>query len=474
MQRSGHADLPLHTGIVPKWLADRMMTTGTLIIEALVINYGKKEALRRLSDPLWFQSFGAVMGMDWHSSGITTSVMYALKRGLNPRAKELGIVVCGGRGKYSRRTPDELRMLSEISGLDGDSLIKASRLSAKVDGTALQDGFQLYQHNFIVTDEGDWAIVQQGMNTAERTARRYHWCSDNLKLFAGNDAYFNDPHTAVTGENMGKILNLTTSDAATTRNSILEIAKENPDKMMKECQLILSDPALQGILGSAGGIGRGFSEGSASGLSMIPEKRLSGSKGLPEGQGFLFEEMMPSDAESGNGSSWKSGQNLKIFEGGRSLVMPAHHDVRKEDVDTKRLGAVLATAYESQPEDFSSLLLTPGLGPRTLQSLTLVSEVIHGTPSRFSDPARFSFAHGGKDGHPFPVPLKVYDESIRVLQESIEKSKLGYGEKSDCLKKLHTTALRIESQCEPEADFDAVIQRERLNSRAWGGKTVGC
>lgn len=421
MQRSGHADLPLHTGTVPKWLADRMMVTGTLIIESLVMNYGRKEALVRLSDPLWFQSFGAVMGMDWHSSGITTSVMYALKRGLNPRARDLGICVCGGRGKYSRRTPDELRMLAEISSLDGDSLIKASRLSAKVDNTAVQDGFQLYQHNFIVTCDGDWAVVQQGMNVDKRAARRYHWCSDNLRLFAGStspsDCFLNEPHTGVTGENKGSILNLTAADADKTRNSILAIAKEEPSRILKECELIVEKGGLDS-------------------LKKVP----------------------PADGTNNSG---------------RVAVMPAHHEVRKEDVNLKRLGAVLATAYEKQPEDFSSLLLTEGLGPRTLQSLTLVSEVIHGTPSRFSDPARFSFAHGGKDGHPFPVPLKIYDESIRVLQDSIEKSKLGYNEKSECIRKLHTTALRIEQQCEPEADFDAVIERERRHSKEWGGRTVG-
>ena len=401
MRKSGHADLPLHTGTVPKWLADRMMTTGTLIIEALVMNYGRREALVRLSDPLWFQSFGAVMGMDWHSSGITTSVMYALKRGLNPRARDLGICVCGGRGKYSRKTPEELQILAGISNLDGDALIKASKLSAKVDNTAVQDGFQLYQHNFIVTCDGEWAVVQQGMNVEKRAARRYHWCSDNVRLFAEKDGFLDEPHTGVTGENKGHILNLTAADADKTRSAILTLSKEEPSRIMKECAAIFNS------------------------------------------------------------------------DGTRNAVLPAHHEVRKEDVNTKRLGAVLATAYEKQPEDFSSLLLTEGLGPRTLQSLTLVSEVIYGTPSRFTDPARFSFAHGGKDGHPFPVPLKIYDESIRVLQDSIEKSKLGYNEKSECIRKLHSTALRIEEQCEPDADFDAVIERERRHSKEWGGKTVG-
>ncbi len=429
--KTGYADLPLHTGTVPKWLADRMMQMGTLIVESLVYNFGKKEVLLRLSDPLWFQSFGAVMGMDWHSSGITTSVMYALKRGLNPLAKDLGICVCGGRGKYSRKTPDELRLVSDMAGLDGDELIKASKLCAKVDNTAVQDGFQLYQHNFIVTSEGDWAVVQQGMNVAAKAARRYHWCSSNLRSFVEN------PHTGVVGENRGKILNLTDENARPTRSTILDISKENPDRIVKEYKDILkhSDSFL---VDSAGNPLRQDKKTETNQMNLFDENELSFSE-LPE----------------------------------RNVVMPAHHEVLKEDVNTKRLGAVLATAYEANPQDFESLLLTPGLGPRTLQSLTLVSEIIYGTPSRFTDPARFSFAHGGKDGHPFPVPLKIYDESIRVLQESIEKSKLGYKDKSDCLQRLHTTALQIEQNCNPEADFDAATAHEKARSKEWGGRTVG-
>lgn len=195
IKSTGHADLPLHIGTVPRWLADRMRDLGTLIVESLILNYDKKEVLSRLSDPLWFQSLGSVLGMDWHSSGITTSVMYALKRGLNPRAGELGIYICGGRGKYSRRTPEELLMLSEGTTLDGEALVRSSKLCAKVDNTAVQDGFQLYQHNFILTNEGDWAVVQQGMNPETKTARRYHWCSSDLRSFVEK------PHSGVTGEN---------------------------------------------------------------------------------------------------------------------------------------------------------------------------------------------------------------------------------------------------------------------------------
>lgn len=433
IKNSGHADLPLHTGTVPRWLADRMMVLGTLITESLVENFGPDEVLVRLSDPLWFQSFGAVMGMDWHSSGITTSVMYALKRGLNPRAKELGIYVCGGRGKYSRMTPDELIQIADKEGLQGDSLVRNSKLVAKIDNNAIQDGFQLYQHNFILTKTGNWAVVQQGMNINEKKARRYHWCSSDLRSFVEN------PHTGVVGDNLGKILNLTDENARTARDSILDLSLQDTEKVIKEITQI-GKPASEMILLSGG--------------------KVEPIKNVPL-QGELFES-----------EEIKSQKPIEIQSAGRSIIMPAHHEVLAEDVDLKRLGGVLATAYESQPKDFESLMLTPGLGPRTLQSLALVSEVIYGTPSRFKDPARFSFAHGGKDGHPFPVPLKIYDESIRILRESIEKSKLGYKDKSECIKRLHTTALNFERNCSPEVDFDAAIQFEKEHSKEWDGKTV--
>ncbi|MCR5605683.1 MAG: DUF763 domain-containing protein [Treponema sp.] len=415
IKSTGHADLPLHTGVVPKWLSDRMMLLAGEIIEVLLLNYGRKEVLRRLSDPLWFQSFGAVLGMDWHSSGITTSVMYALKRAINKRSNEYGLYVCGGRGKYSRNTPDELLVLSDKTGLDGQALVRNSKLCAKVDNTAVQDGFQLYQHNFIVSSDGDWAVVQQGMNTDNKTARRYHWCSSNITSFVDS------PHTGITGENCGLILNLTDSAACATRNCILDMSRENPDRMIREISSVIN----------------------------CAEKT--------SGQLELFDS--PENTEL-------------IVENSRNIILPVRHEVKAEDIDIKRLGAVLATSYTSNPADFESLLLTKGLGPRTLQSLTLVSEVIYGTPSRFTDPARFSFAHGGKDGNPFPVPVKIYDESIRILHESIEKSKLGYNDKSECIKRLHKTSLQIERNCSPEVDFDKAIEHEKNNSHYWGGRTV--
>ncbi len=424
-KRTGVADLPLHTGTVPRWLADRMRDLGKLIAESIVENYGKKEFLVRLSDPLWFQSFGAVLGMDWHSSGITTSVMYALKRGLNPIARDLGIYVCGGRGKFSRETPTELLMIGDQTGVNGNMLARNSKLCAKVDNTAVQDGFQLYQHNFIVTDEGDWAVVQQGMNTGAKAARRYHWCSSNLRSFV------EEPHTAIVGENRGEILNLTHQQARGTRNSILELSHENPDRMMREIKQIVE-----------------------------PSRSI-----IVSPQYDLFAPASETDLVH-------SVRDPILVNSSRDCIMPTRHEVHAEDVDLKRLGAVLATAYESDHQDFESLLLTPGLGPRTLQSLTLVSEVINGTPSRFRDPARYSFAHGGKDGHPFPVPTRVYDESIRILGDSIEKAKIGNRDKFECLNRLHATQLAMEQNCEPLANFDKTIEHENAHSKEWGGRTV--
>ena len=385
MKRSGSADLPLHYGYVPKWLAERMAKLGFAITEAIITEYGKEEVLRRLSNPFWFQSLGAVMGMDWHSSGITTSVMGALKRAINPHAKELGIYICGGKGKFSKETPAELIKISDITGLNGNELVRCSKLSAKVDNTAIQDGFQLYTHNFILADTGQWTVVQQGMDPNSKTARRYHWHSDSIKSFV------EEPHTAVCGINQGSILNLTAVNAAGTRDSIMDLTREKPELIMNEFQ---------------------------------------------------------------------------------QLRMPAHHDVQANDVNLKRLGSVLWLAHESNANNFEELLLLGGVGPRTVQSLTLVSEVIHGTPSRFNDPARFSFAHGGKDGHPFPVPVKVYDETIQTLHTAVQKAKIGEADKADAIKKLHALAARSEKDFVPDNSFNELIQKEREDSWKYGGKTV--
>src|SRR5688572_12236816 len=356
-----------------------MTSLGTAISESVIVNYGQSELLTRLSDPFWFQALGSVMGMDWHSSGITTSVLGALKRGINPRSHELGIHICGGRGRHSRNTPAELRAIAERRGLDGDALVRVSRLAARVDNNAIADGFQIYLHGFIVTASGEWAIVQQGMNERSRLARRYHWHSEAVRDFTS------EPHTAIVGERAGVIQNLVDRRAKPAQDALVEIARTEPSKTLAEA---------------------------------------------------------------------------------RKLNAPIHHDVRAENIDLKRLGAVLAVAYEREFRDFASLLLLENLGPRTLQSLALVAEVVHGTPTRFSDPARFSFAHGGKDRHPFPVPLKTYDETIDVLRRSLETAKVGDTEKMNGMKRLHEFAKGIERSYAPEADFKTVMETEEAISKS--------
>ena len=354
MKRSGVADLPLHGGRVPQWLAERMTQLGTAITEAVVQDYGASAFLSRLSDPFWFQALGAVMGMDWHSSGITTSAMGALKRGLTPRANELGIYICGGRGRFSRNN-------------------------------AIADGFQIYLHSFIVTSDGEWAVVQQGLNDRSGMARRYHWHSAAVRDFVA------EPHSAIVGENQGTIMNLVDAQAKPAQTALLDIVRENPDTTLTAA---------------------------------------------------------------------------------RHLRLPDHHEVRAENIDLKRLGAVLAVAYERDLRQFAELLLLEKLGPRTLQSLALLAEVVHGAPSRFTDPARFSFAHGGKDRHPFPVPLKTYDESLNCLRTSLELAKLGDKDRLEGFRRLEGFVRTIETRLKPEADFDAVIAHEKAISRSLDGRSV--
>jgi len=385
MKRSGSADLPLHGGHVPPWLYERMSKLGFAIVETIAMEFSTAAVISKLSNPFWFQSFGAVMGMDWHSSGITTSVLGSLKQAVNPHAKELGIYICGGKGKNSMKTPNELIAVGNRTGLNGVELAGLSKLTAKVDNTALQDGFQLYQHNFIVNTWGDWCVIQQGMNNNKGMARRYHWHSENLQSF------INEPHAFICGENQGKILNLTAANAAETREKSLLILNEHPERMLKEIN---------------------------------------------------------------------------------HLVMPNHHDVRMKDVNMKRLGAMLWLAHENKPEDFEELLMLKGMGPRTVQSLALVSEVIYGTPTRFDDPARFSFANGGKDGHPFPVPIDVFDETIKTLQTAIQRAKIGNSDKLQSIQKLSELSRQAESSFTPNTNFEALLQRERDNSYKYGGRTV--
>jgi hypothetical protein len=403
-RRAGSADLPLHGGRVPAWLGERMTKLGAVITEAIVIEYGRDEVLRRLAHPFWFQSFGAVMGMDWHSSGITTSVVGALKRGLAPLSAELGIHVCGGRGRHSRQTPHELVAIGERVGLDGAALATTSRLVAKVDSAAVQDGFDLYLHGFIVTDDGHWVVVQQGMNGDRGQARRYHWLSEGLQSFV--DA----PHAAIDGAGQGMIVNLTDRRAELSRQRQLDI---------------LADLGPDGIERHVGQI-----------------EARSAAAPRPEAQATLPH-----------------------------LVMPGHHDVRPEDIVTRRLHGNLKAAAECGPKDFAELLLVPGVGARTVRALAQVAEVVHGTPYRFSDPARFSVAHGGKDRHPYPVPLKVYDHTITVLKTAVRKARLGQSEELSAIKRLDAQSRQLEQHATGPS-VEALFAEERARSSDYGGRSV--
>jgi hypothetical protein len=402
-KRSGSADLPLHGGAVPKWLADRMTRLGAVMCEAIVHHYGRDELLRRLAHPFWFQSFGAVMGMDWHSSGITTSVIGALKRGLNPLSRELGVHVCGGRGRHSRQTPHELADIGERVGFEGSALAKASRLVAKVDSAAVQDGFDLYLHGFIVTDDGRWVVVQQGMNGEHKQARRYHRLSEGLTSFV------EQPHTAIEGVEQGVIVNLTDARAAASRRDQVEM------------------------------------------LTSLGPAEIT----------RVFSRLRPADAPP------RDGDQLMLPH----LVMPSHHDVRPSDVVARRLHGALAAAADCGPRDFSDLLMVPGVGARTVRALAMVAEVLHGSPCRFSDPARFSFAHGGKDRHPFPVPIKVYDQTIAVLKAAVRKAKLGQDEELHALRRLDEQSRRLERAASGPS-VNALIDQERSHSPDYGGRSV--
>ncbi len=385
---------------MPAWLAGRMARLGAVIAEAIVRTYGRDEFLRRLAHPFWFQSFGAVMGMDWHSSGITTSVIGALKRGLAPLEGELGLHVCGGRGRHSRKTPDELLGLGERVGFDAAALVRASRLVAKVDSAAVQDGFELYLHGFIVADDGRWVVVQQGMNGAKRQARRYHWLSEGLTSFV------EEPHAAIEGPSRGEIVNLTDRRATASREGQLALLRDlGPDRLVREAAAIEAAPAPV--------------------LPLLPH-----------------------------------------------LVMPARHEVQAGDVMLRRLHGALAAAADRAPADFAELLLTPGVGARTVRSLAMVAEVVHGAPCRFADPARFSLAHGGKDGHPFPVPLAVYDRTIAVLKAAVENARLGNDERLAAIRRLDEQA-RVLERSTSGPSFDAFVAAERAQSPAYGGQTVG-
>jgi hypothetical protein len=352
--RSGTANLPLHRGHAPRWLFERMTRLSAEIARWIVVEQGSLELFRRLSDPIWFQAFGAVIGMDWHSSGVTTTVCGALKLGLQPYQTELGLVGAGGKGRTSRQTPDELAAAGEWLGVDPAPFVQTSRLVAKVDNNALQDGYQIYHHVFLLDSAGHWAVIQQGMHETNGYARRYHWFSEDLRDFV------DDPHTAIAAQATGEVWNLVAHESAAARDTTTALARERPEKVVAELARL------------------------------------------------------------------------------RELTLPAHHDIQAADVDPKRLSRILLKTYERQPEDFVTLLGMAGVGARTLRALSLVGELVHGAPVSIQDPARFAFAHGGKDGYPYPVDRETYDRSIQTLHAAVERAKIGRREQIEALKRLTT------------------------------------
>lgn len=384
MINSGTMGLPLHFGKVPRWLTDRMGDMGSAVVESVVQNYGKSEVLTRMSDPNWFQALGAVMGMQWNSSGVTATVLGSLKPRINPRANDLGLYILGGKGKYGWFVPNQVKRLADKHSLNGDELAKSSQLTRRVDNNAVQDGYNLYQQYFIVSDEGEWTSITQGMNKNNRRARRYHWHSPTVRSFV--DA----PHTGIVGEKGAPLLNLTDKKADMLRTNIVGLTKEKP---------------------------------------------------------------------------------TEVLDTYRGIVMPNRHDVREEDVNMTRLGSVLNMAYNRDIDNFEDLVMMKGVGPKTLKSLAMVSEVVHGDASRFEDPARFSFAIGGKDGRPHPIDTKAMDETIDMLQNSVEKAKMGDKEKSRAIKRLHRACVDNEKGASPISFLEDLIDYEWDHAEKNGGKT---
>ena len=350
---TGVAYLPLHGGKAPPWLFNRMVKLSREITIAIVEEYGPDEMLKRLSHPYWFQAFGCVLGFDWHSSGVTTTLCGALKEGLRGLEKDLGLFVAGGKGRTSRETPAEIQEWGEKITLNPEPLVYASRMAAKVDTSAIQDGYQLYHHCFIFTGKGRWAVVQQGMNETNHYARRYHWLSEIVTDFV------NEPHAAILSETRGPALNLVADESSTARVTIQEIAtQQNPESLLKDL------------------------------------KKL------------------------------------------QTLELPRRHQIEVADLHPDSIAKILLSTYERQPGNFEQLLGLPGVGPKTIRALSLISELIHGVAPSYRDPTRYTFAHGGKDGIPYPVDRPTYDQSIEVLSKAINKAKLSPAEKRDIFGRL--------------------------------------
>ena len=384
MINAGSIGMPLHFGRVPTFLTERMGQMGDAIVESIVDNYGKSEVLTRMSDPNWFQALGAVMGMHWNSSGVTATVLGSLKRRINPKAHDLGLYILGGKGKQSHGAARQIERVSDRHGLEGKELVKACQLTRRVDNNAVQDGFGLYQQYFILSDEGEWTSISQGMNRNNRRARRYHWHSPTVRSFV------DQPHTGIVGIEQQQVLNLVDSEADMLRTNMLNLTKEKPEE---------------------------------------------------------------------------------VVEALRGTELPDRHDVQKDDINLARLGSVLNLAYNRDIEKFDDLVMMHGVGPRTLKALAMASEVIHGDSTRFDDPARFSFAVGGKDGRPHPIDETAFDETVEMLQNSVDKSKLGDKDKSDALKRLHSMAVKGESGGSPIDFLSDLIEQEWKHAEENDGKT---
>ncbi len=350
--RTGTAILPLHHGRAPRWLFERMTALSREITAAIVAEFGQRAFLERLSDPCWFQALGCALGFDWHSSGLTTTVTGALKEGLKGMEGELGLFIAGGKGGASRKTPEEIRMYADRHTVDPAPLIHASRMAAKVDNSAVQDGYQLYHHVFVFTDRGQWAVIQQGMNEQKRSARRYHWLGENVADFVV------EPHTAVCCDERGAVINMVASESEGARRISTALSRERPEKVLKEMTRI------------------------------------------------------------------------------REIELSRRHHITAADIDPARLHRTLTKTYERQPEGFEELLGIRGVGPKTVRALSLLSEIIYGRPPSYRDPARFSFAHGGKDGTPFPVDRETYDRTIEVMRRAIRTAKVGHRDRMEALKRL--------------------------------------
>jgi hypothetical protein len=359
--RTGIAHLPLHYGKAPSWLFQRMKDLAREITLFVVDAYGVEEVLQRLSDPFWFQAFGCALGFDWHSSGLTTTVCGAMKEAIKGMEKELGLYIAGGKGKTSRKTPSEIEEACYRRSIDGRPLVYASRMAAKVDSAAVQDGYQIYHHMFFFTEKGSWAVVQQGMNEENRYARRYHWLSRGVKDFV------DEPHWAVCCDERNGGLNLVAAESEKTRGAMAELSHEKPDFLIKE-----------------------------------------GKKAV-------------------------------------ELYLPQDHPVPMEKIQVERLEKAFIQIYERSPRNFEELLGIQGVGPKSLRALSLIAELIYGAKPSFRDPARFSFAHGGKDGHPYPVERHVYDQTIQILKGAIEKARLGDREKVEAIRRLRSFTETIEA-----------------------------